>query len=353
MDSEQPFGGGTEPYGGQPSDAQPPYSGQPSGPGQPPYPGQPSGAPQQPYGQGQQPYGQDQPSYPGQQPYPGQPQGAPQQPYGQGQQPYGQSQPSYPGQPAGPGQPSYPGQQQPYAAGQPAGGSQPPYSGAPPYPGQQPYPGQAYGAGPGQAYGAPPFAGGRPKVRPGRLWYLGAAALVVAGIAWLVIGLAGLNSKVDGFARVPLPSGGAVTLNTGSYVIYYEGAGASEGDIPSFNVRIIPDGSSAKTGSLKSYSGNVNYRFGSHDGRAVLSFQVAHGGKFLVEPTGAPGGSDLAFGTSVVGSILGIALISIALILLGAAAFVVLLVVRIVKVRRARLASVQPVSPYGPVPGGV
>jgi len=345
MDSEQPFGGGSEPYGGQPSDAQPPYQGQPSDPTQP-YQGQPSGPPQQPY-QGQPPYGQGQPPYPGQQSYPGQPSGPSQQPY-QGQPPYSQ------GQPPGPAQQPY-GQQPPYGQAPPSGAPQQPYPGAPSYPGQQPPFGQSqpYGTMPGQAYGAgqPPYSGGRPKVRPGRVWYVAPAVLVVAAIAWLVIGLTSLNSKVDGFARVPLPAGGAVTLNSGGYVIYYEGPGAASGEIPAFNIRIIPDSASAKTGSLKSYSGDVNYKFGSHDGRAVLSFQVAHGGKFLVEPTGAPGDSDLAFGTSVVGGIVGTVLICIALGLIGVALWVVLLVVRIVKVRRARQAAMAPVSPYGPVPG--
>jgi hypothetical protein len=280
MDSQadQPFGGGPGPSGAEP---------QPEGGGQPPYPGQPS-YPGQPG--------------PGEQPYPGQP---------------------YPGQQAYPGQP-YPGQQ--------------PYGG-PQYPGQQPYGGPQY---PGQ----PPFgaqlAGRRPKVRPGRVWYLAALALFLGGLAWAALGLVSVDHKVDAFPRVPLPAGGAVTLNhSGEYVIYYEASGAASGLIPSFNVRILPAAPPAQVGSLKSYSGSVTYTFGSHQGRAVLNFQAAHAGRFLVEPTGAPsvaGGSDLAFGSSIVGSLVAVALPAFGLILLGVAAAVILLIVRIVRVRRARAA---------------
>ena len=74
----------------------------------------------------------------------------------------------------------------------------------------------------------------------------------------------------------------------------------------------------------------------------MLSLQVTHPGRFLIQPVGAPSGADLAFGSSITGSIVGIVLPSIGLMLLGVAAFVVLLVVRIIRVRRARQAGMQP-----------
>ena len=258
--------------------------------------------------------GEGQPSG-GQQPYPGP------QPYGGGQQPDPGPQPH--------------GGQQPYPDPQPYGGGQQPYAGQR-YPGPQPY-----GAGP------PPFGGqtatGRPKVRPGRIWYLAALAVFLGGVAWLVVGLLSLGHQIDSFPRVPLPGGGAVTLNhSGGYVIYYEGSGAKSGQIPGFHVRIVPAASSPQMGSLKTYSGSLTYSFGSHQGRAVLTFQVARGGRFLVQPFGAPSHSDLAFGSSIASGIVGIVLGSIALILVGIAAAIVLLVIRIVKTRRARTAAMQP-----------
>jgi len=186
--------------------------------------------------------------------------------------------------------------------------------------------------------------GARPKVRPGRIWYLAALAVFIGGVVWVVIGFVSVNNQVNAFPRVPLPAGGAVTLNhSGGYVIYYEGTGAATGQIPSFNVRIIPAAPPAQVGSLKSYSGSVTYTFGSRQGRAVLNFQVAHAGRFLIQPTGAPsGGSDLAFGSSIVGGLVATILPAIGLILLGIAAWVVLLIVRIVRTRRARTMAMQP-----------
>jgi len=187
------------------------------------------------------------------------------------------------------------------------------------------------------------MATGRPKVQPGRIWYLIPLAVFLGGVAWLVFGLFSISGQVDSFPRVPLPAGGAVTLNhSGGYVIYYEGPGANSGQIPGFNVRIVPAAAPAQVGSLKSYSGSVTYTFGSRQGRAVLTFQVAHAGRFLVEPSGAPSGSDLAFGSSIVGGIVGIVLGSIALILVGIAGAIVLFVIRLIKTRRVRAAAVQP-----------
>jgi hypothetical protein len=70
--------------------------------------------------------------------------------------------------------------------------------------------------------------------------------------------------------------------------------------------------------------------------------QVAHAGRFLVVPTGAPSGSDLAFGSSIGGKVVAIVLPSIGLILVGVAAAIILFIVRIVRVRRARAAMQQP-----------
>ena len=180
-------------------------------------------------------------------------------------------------------------------------------------------------------------------MRPGRIWYLAALAVFLGGVAWLVIGLLSLGHQIDSFPRVPLPAGGAVTLNHGGgYVIYYEGPGAKSGQIPGFHVRIVPTASSPQVGSLKTYSGSLTYSFGSHQGRAVLTLKVARGGRFLVEPFGAPSHSDLAFGSSIAGGIVGIVLGSLALIFAGIVAAIVLLVIRIVKTRRARAAAMQP-----------
>jgi hypothetical protein len=181
---------------------------------------------------------------------------------------------------------------------------------------------------------------GRSRIRPGRIWYLIPALLIIGGIAWVVFGFVSLSSRVDSFARVPLPAGGTVALNdSGGYVVYYEGPGANSGQTPSFNVQIAPAAPPAVRGRLQSYGSSVTYTIGARQGRAVLTLQVVHPGKFAVEPSGAGAateGSDLAFGQSIAGAIVGIVLPTIGLIFLGAVSWIILFVIRLTRTRRAR-----------------
>jgi hypothetical protein len=126
---------------------------------------------------------------------------------------------------------------------------------------------------------------------------------------------------------------------SGGYVVYYEGPGASSGRVPSFNVRISPAAPPAAVGSLRRYTSSVTYSFRAHQGRAVLTLQVVHPGRFLVEPSGAPavpGGSDLAFGSSIAGRVVGTVLPSAGLIFLGIIGAIVVGIIRMTRVRRAR-----------------
>lgn len=245
---------------------------------------------------------------------------------------------------------------QPFGGGaSPEGGAQPgdaQSGGTQPWSAPQPQwqPGGAEPGGTPQPGGMPQYGGqppittgmgtGRPRVRPGRIWYLAAVLLFAAGVAWLVFGFVSLSSKVDGFSRVPLPAGGTVTLtHSGGYVVYYEGPGATTGHIPGFNVLIRPAARPAAVGSLRSYGASVTYTIGAHQGRAVLTLQVVHPGKFLVRSSGATavaGGSDLAFGSSVAGGIVTTVLLSIGLIFLGLAAAIVLFIIRLIRTRSAR-----------------
>lgn len=231
---------------------------------------------------------------------------------------------------------------QPSGADAPAGG---PRSGlGQQYPGHGPGTASQYPGQPPHYPGQPPVSAatgtGRPRVRPGRVWYLVALAVLFVGVAWIVLGLISVSHRVDEFPRVPLPAGGTVALDhSGGYVIYYEGPGASRGQVPSFHVRISPAAPPAARGSLHPYASSVTYSFGSHQGRAVLTLQVVRPGRFLVEPTGppaVPGGSDLAFGSSIAGRVAGTVLPSIGLIFLGIIGAIVVGLIRISQVRRAR-----------------
>ena len=207
----------------------------------------------------------------------------------------------------------------------------------------------------------PPFPGtiAAPprKVRPGRIWYLLALAVFLGGVAWLVLGILGIKGQVDGFQRVPLPQGGAITLgHTGGYTVYYEGPGASSGHFPAFNVRVEPASAGARVQSLQQYGTSVTYKFGSRQGRAVLALRIAQPGRFRVVTTGAPAvtrGADLAFGSSIAGVLVGIAVPAALLMVFGFLGGLALLITRIVLTsrRRAQMRAQQMGQPMGPPAG--
>jgi hypothetical protein len=141
-----------------------------------------------------------------------------------------------------------------------------------------------------------------------------------------------VKGQVDAFQRVPLPQGGQVSLShSGGYVLYYEAPGVASGQFPSFNVTVAPASSAASAKSLQPYTADVTYNFGSRQGRAVLTLQVAHPGTFRVVATGAPavaGGSDLAFGSTIASGIAGTALPAGLLMGLGVAGSIALVIIR-------------------------
>jgi hypothetical protein len=98
--------------------------------------------------------------------------------------------------------------------------------------------------GSGDAADAEPLAAPPARLRPGRVWYPVALAVIVAGVAWLLVGLAAFNRQIDSFQRVALPGDGEITLaHGGGYVIYYEGPGAAAGNAPALPVAdLVPGG---------------------------------------------------------------------------------------------------------------
>jgi len=202
---------------------------------------------------------------------------------------------------------------------------------------------------------SPPLAGtpgASPRtMRPGRAWYLLALAVFLGGAALLVAGLLGVKGQVDGFQRAPLPQGQVSLAHSGGYVVYYEAPGAASGQVPSFNVTVVPASAGASARSLQSYAADVNYSFGSRQGRAVLTLQVSHPGTFQVVATGAPavaGGSDLAFGSSIAGGIAGTAVTGGLLMVLGVAGGITVFAIRYARTSRRRARAGQPM---GPAPG--
>lgn len=228
-------------------------------------------------------------------------------------------------------------------------------------PGTGPLPGAGPTASPygsGAPPGYPPPGGyapatAPPKRRPGRLWYLVPLVAVVAGIAWIIFGIFSFIGQIDSFQRVPLPQGGTVSLSRGSYVIYYEGPGAAAGNVPRFNVRIVPASSGAVVGPLRPYgssSTSLTYTYGSHQGTAVLTLQVNGSGQFRLESGGgafAPGASHLVVGHSIASGIISILVPGVPLIVLGFILWLAILIIRIVRKRQQ-----QPAPTWQPSTGG-
>jgi hypothetical protein len=187
----------------------------------------------------------------------------------------------------------------------------------------------------------PPAAATPPrKLRPARLWYWVALVAFLAGVGWLIGGFFLLSGRVESFQRVALPGTGEVSLDrSGSHVIYYEGPGAAAGNIPDFNVNVRPLSASAEAQSLEAYRGSLTYSFGSREGRAVLTLQVSSPGRFVIEAPDAPtmpGGSSLAVGSSLAGSIVGIVVPGLVLMVVAVGVAIAVALIRRSRAKRAR-----------------
>ncbi len=186
-----------------------------------------------------------------------------------------------------------------------------------------------------------------------------ALAVFAAGLAWLIVGIVSLASTVNDLQRVPLPAGGTVSLgHSGSFIVYYEGPGAQNGQMPPYNIHVAPASPGAAVSGLTRYTSDVTYNFGSHHGRAVLTLHVTKPGKFAVTATGQQvAGAGLAIGGSIASGIVGVLLPGVPLMIIGVLGGVTLLVVRIARKRSlqrpAYAGYAYPPGPPGqPGPGG-
>jgi hypothetical protein len=152
------------------------------------------------------------------------------------------------------------------------------------------------------------------------LWLALPIAVLLGGVLWIALGLVGLNNQVSSLQRVPYPGQGEVTLpHSGGYVVYYEGPGASHGQVPSGNINVRPLTPGAAAKALTSYSSSVKYSLGGRSGVAVDTLTISGRGRFLVESTAqnAPAGSDIAIGGSIGRSIVATVVVGVILLLAG------------------------------------
>lgn len=177
-----------------------------------------------------------------------------------------------------------------------------------------------------------PPIGPRAKLRPRGRWYL---VFVAIGVVGLIVGggvivrsVVTFADRIDGFHRVGVPGTETITLDEGSYTVYFETSGGSS----TFGADVAISAPNEQVVELQSYSSTVTYDVPGHNGRAVWSFRADAAGDYTVTADGR-------FGVVAVGPGLGRGLVSgilvgIGLILVTAVAAIVGIIV--VAVRRGR-----------------
>jgi hypothetical protein len=121
---------------------------------------------------------------------------------------------------------------------------------------------------------------------PGRIWYLVALVIFLAGMAAMAAFLVTrLMSMDSGLTRFVVPGEQTLTLEAGNYTIFHEPQGVIDdkiyagGSIEGLSVTITgPDGATIQLAPASS----GRYSFGGHTGFAVFDFTAAAAGQYLV-----------------------------------------------------------------------
>jgi hypothetical protein len=223
----------------------------------------------------------------------------------------------------------------------------------------------------------PETQGDRP-IRPRRLWYWVAGALLAIAAACVALGIAaffGLDQQVQDFQRVQVPGGAVVTFTQrGGYVLYVEepgsccsfsvGSGGSDGNgdssgppFPSWSMRVaLEPVAGGQLVPIRTWQGATeSYAVSGHQGQTAMSFTISRPGQYrLVASSVTPSSiADLAAGHGLGQGVTA----GVLLVLAGLAALAAGLVVGVITVvrrRRARrnlqAASFAPAA--APWPGG-
>ncbi len=182
-------------------------------------------------------------------------------------------------------------------------------------------------------------------------YWLGAALIavgVIGAVVWAGLGFVSFSDTIDDFQRVSANGEGEVTFSdTGGYVIYYEAPGADGGNIPDGEVLLTPADSDEPV-PLERYDSELSYNVGDHSGYAVLTFDIAEPGTYVVQSE-SDGTGDLAVGRSVGSKLVTTIVGAFALGGFGFLAGVTILIVTAVRRRNARRGAAAPWNP--PPPG--
>ncbi|HEX7276104.1 MAG TPA: hypothetical protein VF244_01905 [Acidimicrobiales bacterium] len=174
---------------------------------------------------------------------------------------------------------------------------------------------------------------------PSRKGYWVGAALILVGVVgavlWFVFGFMSFSDTIDDFQRVPVNGEGEVTFDdTGGYVLYFEGPGASDGDVPAGQAQLTPV-AGGESLELESYDSELSYSMSGHSGVAVLTVDIEEPGTYLLESE-SDGSGELAVGRSVGSKLVTTVVGGLALGALGVMSGIVILIVTAVRRRGAR-----------------
>lgn len=125
-----------------------------------------------------------------------------------------------------------------------------------------------------------------PASPPGRIWYIVALVIFLAGMAGMAAFLlTRLMSMDSGLTRFVVPGEQTLTLEAGSYTIFHEPQGVVDdkiyagGSIEGMTVSVTgPDGRAVPL----SAAGSGRYSFGGHTGFAVFDFTAASAGQYVI-----------------------------------------------------------------------
>ena len=180
---------------------------------------------------------------------------------------------------------------------------------------------------------------------PGRIWYLVAVGIFLAGmVAMAVFLLTRLTGFDEGLTRFIVPGEQALTLDAGNYTIFHEAQSVIDGKIYASSglggLMVNVTGADGGEVALRS-SGSGRYTFGGHTGFAVFDFTAASAGAYVVAgryADGAPGPETvLAVGQGFLSSLLWTIFGALGIAFGGAAIAAAIGVTVLVKRRRAGL----------------
>jgi len=180
---------------------------------------------------------------------------------------------------------------------------------------------------------------------PGRVWYLVALIIFLAGMAAMAAFLiTRLMSMDSGLTRFVVPGEQPLTLEAGNYTIFHEPGGVIDdkiyagGTIEGLTVTVTgPDGAVVPLAPASS----GRYSFGGHTGYAVFDFTAASPGAYVVaaaypDTTSGPS-TVLAVGAGFLSGLLTTIFGSLAIAFGGAIIAAFILIRTLVKRRRAGL----------------